>query len=297
MKRAWILAFALACLPASAQFGNLLKNLDPNKIIDTGKKITEANKGFTQDEEIQLGSGITAGVLGGAPPVQDANVQRYVNRVGKWVALHSERPDLPWTFAVVEGGTVNAFAMPGGYIVISAGLLARLHSEAELAGALAHEIAHVVKKHQLSAIQSSMSTGALADVGKDLASSEISRRGGGGVGGAVVTELKSRAAGIGIEALKNGVFLRPLDRGMEYEADAMAVVLATRAGYDPYGLVGVLQMLEGLKGDGSGIDIMSTHPAPTDRIAELERAMGRLDRYASQPQLEARFRQVLAPAR
>lgn len=297
MKRAWIVAFALACLPASAQFGNLLKNLDPNKIIDTGKKLTEANRGFTQEEEIQLGAGITAAVLGGAPPVQDANVQRYVNRVGKWVALHSERPDLPWTFAVIEADTVNAFAMPGGYIVISAGLLARLHSEAELAGALAHEIAHVVKKHQLAAIQSSLSSGALADIGKDLASSEISRRGGGGVGGAVVTELKSRAAGIGIDALKNGVFLRPLDRGMEYDADGMAVVLAARAGYDPYGLVGVLQMLEGLKGDGSGIDIMSTHPAPTDRVAELERAMGRLDRYGSQPQLEARFRQVVAPAR
>jgi predicted Zn-dependent protease len=297
MKRAWILAFALACLPASAQFGNLLKNLDPSKIIDTGKKLTEANKDFTQEEEVQLGAGITAGVLGGAPPLKDANVQRYVNRVGKWVALHSERPDLPWTFAVIEGETVNAFAMPGGYVVISAGLLARLHSEAELAGALAHEIAHVVRKHQLAAIQSSLTSGALADVGKDLASSEIARRGGGGVGGAVVTELKSRAAGIGIEALKNGVFLRPLDRGMEYEADGMAVVLAARAGYDPYGLVGVLQMLEGLRSDGSGIDIMSTHPAPTDRIAELERAMPRLDRYASQPQLEARFRQVIAPAR
>ena len=81
MKRAWILAFALACLPAAAQFGNLLKSLDPNKIIDTGKKLAEANKDFTQDEEIQLGTGITAGVLGGAPPIRDANVQRYVNRV------------------------------------------------------------------------------------------------------------------------------------------------------------------------------------------------------------------------
>lgn len=297
MKRAWLLALALACLPAHAQLGNFLRNLDTSKIIDTGKKLAEANKDFTPEEEIQLGSGITAGVLGGAPPLKDANVQRYVNRVGKWVALHSERPDLPWTFAVVEGDTVNAFAMPGGYVVISAGLLGRLHSEAELAGALAHEIAHVVRKHQLAAIQSSLSSGALADVGKDLASSEIARRGGGGVGGAVVTELKSRAAGIGIEALKNGVFLRPLDRGMEYEADAMAVVLAARSGYDPYGLIAVLQMLQSLKGDGSGIDILATHPAPTDRLGELERAMDRLDRYASQPQLEARFRQVMAPAR
>jgi len=295
MKRIAIAAaLAFAAAPALA--------IDFGKIIDVGRQVvtqqgSPAAKEFSQEDEIGLGNALTASFLGASPLHPDANLQRYVNRVGKWVALHSERPDLPWTFAVIEGETVNAFAMPGGYVVISAGLLARLHSEAELAGALAHEIAHVVRKHQLAAIQSSLTSGALADVGKDLASSEIARRGGGGVGGAVVTELKSRAAGIGIEALKNGVFLRPLDRGMEYEADGMAVVLAARAGYDPYGLVGVLQMLEGLRSDGSGIDIMSTHPAPTDRIAELERAMPRLDRYASQPQLEARFRQVIAPAR
>ena len=294
IRRAVVLALALGCLPASAQLGNFLKNLDPNKIIDTGKKLTEANKEFTQEEEVQLGDGIAAGVFGGAPPVKDANVQRYVNRVGKWVALHSERPELPWTFAVIEGDTLNAFAMPGGTIVISRGLLQRLHSEAELAAVLAHEIAHVVRKHQLAAIQSSMSSGAFADIGKDIASSEISRRGGGGVGGAVVTELKSRAAGIGIEALKNGVFLRPLDRGMEYEADAMAVVLAARAGYDPYGLVAVLQALQQAKGDGSGLSLLETHPAPADRINELERNMGRLDRYASQPQLEGRFKAAVA---
>ena len=297
MKSAWILAFSLACLPASAQFGNLLKGLDPNKIIDTGKKLTEANKEFTREEEVALGEGIASGFLGAAPLHKDANLQRYVNRVGKWLALHCERADLPWTFGVIEGDTINAFAMPGGIVVISHGLLKRMGSESELAGALAHEIAHVVKKHQLAAIQSSMSTGAFADIGKDIASSEISRRGGGGVGGAVVSEVKSRAAGIGIEAIKNGVFLRPLDRGMEYDADRMAVVIAARSGYDPYGLVAVLQILAQAKGDGSGTSIFDTHPAAEDRLAELERAMQSLDRYASQPQNDARFRQVVGAAK
>lgn len=293
MKRAWILAFALACLPASAQFGNLLRNLDPSKIIDTGKKLAEANREFTQDEEIALGEGIAAGVLGGAPPVKDAAVQRYVNRVGKWVALHSERPDLPWTFAVIEGGTLNAFAMPGGTIVISEGLLRRLHSEAELAAVLAHEIAHVVRKHQLAAIQSSMNTAVWGELGREAADQAISRRGGN----ALTQQGKSFLADKGIEVLKNGVFLRPLDRSMEYEADAMAAVLAARAGYDPYGLVGVLQALQQARGDGSGLSLLETHPPPSDRIAELERAMGRLDRYGSQPQNEARFRQVVGAPR
>jgi len=297
MSRILFLVLALACLPASAQFGNLLKSLDPSKIIDTGKKLTEANKDFTKEEEVALGEGIAAGFLGAAPLDKDANLQRYVNRVGKWLALHSERADLPWTFGVVEGDTINAFAMPGGIVVVSHGLLRRLNNESELAGALSHEIAHVVKKHQLAAIQSSMSSGAFADIGKDLASSEIARHTGGGLGGAVAGELKSRAAGIGIEAIKNGVFLRPLDRGMEYEADRMAVVIAARSGYDPYGLVGVLQLLAQAKGDGSGTSIFDTHPAAEDRLAELEKAMPPLDRFARQPQNEGRFRQVVGSAK
>jgi predicted Zn-dependent protease len=293
MKRVLVAAFALACLPATAQFGNLLRNLDPSKIIDTGKKLSDANKEFTPEEEIALGEGITAGFLGAAPLSKDANLQRYVNRVGKWLALHTERADLPWSFGVIEGDSINAFAMPGGMVVVSHGLVKRLNSESELAGALAHEIAHVVKKHQLAAIQSSMSSGAFADIGKDIAGSEIARRSGGGVGGAVVSELKTRAAAVGIEALKNGLFLRPLDRGMEYEADRMAVVIAARSGYDPYGLVAVLQMLDQLKGDGSGASIFDTHPPAAERIAELERSQALLDRYAAQPQNEARFRQVV----
>ena len=78
------------------------------------------------------------------------------------------------------------------------------------------------------------------------------------------------AASAGVEAVKSGVFLRPLDRGMEDDADRMGVVLAARSGYDPYGLVAVLSMLAQVKGDGSGAAIFDTHPAASDRIAELE---------------------------
>src|SRR5205085_12030610 len=86
----------------------------------------------------------------------DASLQRYVNRVGRWVALHSDRPDLPWTFSVIDTETINAFAMPGGSVIVSSGLLKRLNSESELAGVLAHAIAPVVKTHQPKAIQSGM---------------------------------------------------------------------------------------------------------------------------------------------
>ncbi|HEX6634890.1 MAG TPA: M48 family metalloprotease [Usitatibacter sp.] len=283
---ALVLAATLAAGAAQAiDFGSIL-----NKAIDTGRQLNEANREFTTEEEVALGDGLAAGFLGAAPLRNDPALQRYVNRVGKWLAMHSERPDLPWTFGVVDTETVNAFAMPGGTVLITYGLVKRLDSESELAGALAHEIAHVVRKHQLQAIQSDKSSQAWADLGKGLASEAIARRGNDPVG------LKSWGASAGVELLKNGVFLRPLDRSMEYEADKLGVVIAARSGYDPYGLVGVLEMLSQVKSDGSGLSVLDTHPAPADRLADLEPFMPEVERAVSRPQrVEARFRKVVGP--
>lgn len=265
-------------------FGSLI-----GKAIDTGRQLNDANREFTPEEEIALGDGLAAGFLGAAPLRQDANLQRYVNRVGKWLAMHSGRPDLPWTFGVVDTETVNAFALPGGTVLITYGLVKRLNSESELAGALAHEIAHVVKKHQLQAIQSDKSSQAWADLGKGLASEAIARRGSDPVG------LKNWGANAGVELLKNGVFLRPLDRSMEYEADKLGVVIAARSGYDPYGLVAVLEMLAQTKSDGSGLSVLDTHPAPMDRLSELEPLMPAVEKeVSSAQQVEARFRRVVS---
>jgi predicted Zn-dependent protease len=96
-----------------------------------------------------------------------------------------------------------------------------------------------------------------------------------------------------VDLVKNGVFLRPLDRSMEYEADRLGVVIATRAGYDPYGLIAVVQMLGQTEGDGSGTSILDTHPAAGERLGELEKFLPALERYADQPQLEGRFRQAV----
>jgi predicted Zn-dependent protease len=284
MRAILLAAAALAALPAAAQFdfGRII-----NKTIETTKKFQEANKEFSVEDEINLGHGVTAGVLGATKLHADQNLQRYVNRVGKWLAMHSDRADLPWSFGVIDTDTINAFAMPGGAVLVSHGLVKRLANESELAAVLAHEIAHVVKKHQLNAIQSSMTSDVWAGLGKDAAGQAIGRRGGDAFG------LKNAAAGAGLEAVKNGVFLRPLDRGMEYDADRLAVVIAARSGYDPYGMAAVLSMLAQVKGDGSGAAIFDTHPAASDRLAELEKFMPTVDRLAGAPQVEGRFRQVV----
>jgi predicted Zn-dependent protease len=283
MRTILLAALLAACMPAMAQI-DLGRMLDlGRKAVDTGKKLSEANREFTPEQEVELGDGITATFLGAAPLHPDANLQRYVNRVGLWVALHSERPDLPWTFGVIDGDSINAFAMPGGRVIVSHGLLRRLANESELAGVLGHEIAHVVKRHQLQAIQSSANTEVWAEIGKEAVAQRVGR---GDVMG-----LKSAAAKAGVDAVKNGVFLRPLDRGMEYEADRLGLVLAARSGYDPFGLVAALQMLAQAKPGDDGISVFSTHPAPADRLSELERFSPALERYSSQATVEQRFRQ------
>jgi predicted Zn-dependent protease len=279
------IALAFAAGPALA--------IDFGKIIDIGRQAVQqpSAKEFTQEDEIALGEAATASFLGASPLHHDASLQRYVNRVGKWVALHSDRADLPWTFSVIDTETINAFALPGGSVIVSSGLLKRLGSESELAGVLAHEIAHVVKRHQLKAIQSGMQADFWKNVGTSVAADRV-KIGGGAVGSTVGNMAKPYILDAAGNLIKDGFFLRPLDRGLETEADQLAIVLATRAGYDPYGLVGALQMLAQYKGGGDAASIFSTHPSATDRIADLEKFVPTMETYTKQPQLlEARFKQ------
>jgi predicted Zn-dependent protease len=297
MKKIVLFVFLVACIPAQAQFGGF----DIGKALDIGKKAMQAGsptgKEFSEEDEIGLGNALTASFLGASPLHKDANLQRYVNRVGKWVAMHSERPDLPWTFSVIDTETINAFAMPGGSIIVSSGLINRLSSEAELAGVLAHEIAHVVKKHQLAAIQSGMQADFWKSVGTSVAMDRV-KIGGGAVGSAVGNVAKPYILDAAGNLIKDGFFLRPLDRGMESDADHFAVVLATRSGYDSYGLVGALQMLALYKGDSDAASVFSTHPSPTDRLSDLEKFIPDVEKYAKSPQLlEARFKQTVGAAK
>jgi predicted Zn-dependent protease len=257
---------------ALASHASALSRLgDAEKVFGFGKKAAEASRDMTQEEEIELGRGLAARVLGAAPLVNDPELQRYVNRVGLWLALQSERPDLPWRFGVIESTTVNAFAMPGGTILITSGLYDRLRDESELAGVLGHEIAHVVQKHQLAAIKKAASRALMSD----LAGEAAARSGSQGV----------RMFGDEVFQAGMNVFGKGLDKKDEYDADQRGMVLAARGGYNPYGLVGVLQTLDASGAAPGGMALMlSTHPKPEDRISRLEESVGdKLDAYAMTP--------------
>lgn len=254
-------------------------NLDLNKLLEVGKKTTDL-KEVDEKGEAEIGSASAAQLLGAAPLVQNEKLQGYVNQVGLWLAMQTERPDLPWRFGVMDSDSVNAFAAPGGYVFITRGLLLRMRNEAELAGVLAHEIAHVLKRHHLVAIQKNAKTGLAADLMSMAVDNSSSQYG----------EWKKKALSASTE-----LYARGLDKGDEFEADRLGVVIAARAGYDPYGLPSVLQALDGINPQDSNLALMfKTHPSSRQRLDLLDVAMtGNLERYASQPMVADRFEKVV----
>jgi len=261
---------SFACLSAQAQFGGFKipfpggNNSNSPNVVNMAGNAVKMVKGIDEPEEIQIGQDIAANVLGAWGLMPDEHLQRYVNALGRWLALQTERPDLPWTFAVLNDPGFNAFAAPGGYIFVTRGLIESIQYESELAGVLGHEIGHVLMKHHLKRIQ----TAAGADLLADLASA--STKGGN-------PAIKSFLIGFTKEIYKKG-----LDRDEEFEADRIGVVIAARAGYDPFGLPYVLQILQKISSNDRGFSLlMSTHPLPADRLASLDQVIR--DRFDSLP--------------
>ena len=214
-------------------------------------------------QERSLGRQIVGNLLGAVPLVKDDVLQRYVNQVGRWVALQSERPDLEWRFGVLDSEDINAFAAPGGYVLVTKGLYRALNNEAELAGVLGHEIGHVISRHHVKLLQRSQLVAA--------------------VGGAISNQVRNES-----ETLQNiighgaEITARSLDKTAEYEADRLGMVLAARAGYDAYGLPLVLQQIGHVSaGDDRVALLFKTHPHPDERFNQLADAVGaRLDDLA-----------------
>ena len=228
-------------------------SLDLGRLFGAGKDLVTAAGGMDEKEEIAVGREVAGRTLGAAPLVADPELQSYVNSVGRWVASQTERPDLPWRFGVVDSPAINAFAAPGGYVLITRGLYEILDSEAQLAGVLGHEIGHIVRRHHITVMQKS----SLVSAGSQLA--QARDRG----------VLASNLIGTGAE-----VFARGLDKSAEFEADQIGIVLAARAGYNPYGLVDVLHKLAARGAEDASLSLLfKTHPHPNERLQQLGDAL------------------------
>lgn len=232
---------------------------------------------MSPDAENQLGVSEHPKILaqyGG--PFPDSALEAYVNSVGQKVAANTERSDVKYKFFVLDTPMVNAFAMPGGYVYVTRGLLGLANSEAELAGVLAHEIGHVTARHSAERY----SQGLVAGLGLAV------------LGAAVDSAGVSRAAGLGSDLM-----LKSYSRSQEYQADELGVRYLSRAGYDPVAMARFLNTLDantrheaGLKSRGGGgdgsVNYFSTHPQTDDRVARARQmAMqypvgGRIDNAA-----------------
>ena len=252
----------------------------------------ESDFNLTDAEEVELGFGMAQQFLAGQRLVADEALQRYVNLVGTWVAQQSERPKLPWSFAVIEADSANAFAVPGGYVFITRGMLDLIETESELAAVLGHEISHVVRKHHLRWIYLSR------DFETAVRRSEQSLGAMNPAAAAKFREL-GRVMQRSFEQMNSPQMKAQMSKGEELQADTDGGVLAWRAGYEAWGLLAVLQRFEAaVRGRYPAETPLAGHPEPLERFKLLALALN------SQPEHQTagdtgdqRFRQALARTR
>ncbi len=218
---------------------------------------------FTEGQEIQMGRAADQDITAALGEYDDPELQRWVDAMGQEMAAISERPDLPWTFRVLDDPTINAFALPGGYIYVTRGILSHMNSDAELAGVLGHEIGHVTARHGITRV----SRAQIAELGL-------------GIGMILAPDLRplGQAAGAGLQLL----FLRN-SREAEREADDLGLGYMSERDYDPRAVARVFEMLGRASGaeDGERIPgFLSTHPDPLERRGTiLEQTTGDAPQY------------------
>lgn len=205
----------------------------------------------SESQEIQMGQEADPQISAQLGLVDDPGLQAYVSDLGLRLAAVSERPDLPWSFKVVDDPVVNAFALPGGFIYVTRGILARFDSEAELAGVLGHEIGHVTARHSVSQISRQQ----LQQIGLGV--------------GMVLSEDVRNVSGL----LSAGLQLMNLrySRGDETQSDELGLRYISRLGYDPEAMIGVFEMLAEAGGGAEGRipEWQLTHPYPENRAENI----------------------------
>ena len=214
----------------------------------------------SESQEIQIGQENDKAIVAEMGLYPDEALQQYVAGVGTGMAALSERPDLPWTFRVVDDPVVNAFALPGGFIYITRGILAHFNSEAEMASVLGHEIGHVTARHSAQQVTKAQ----FAQLGL--------------LGGAVLApEAAQQYGGMAQQAM--GVLFLKFSRDDERQADDLGLRYLVRDGYDPRPMPEVFKTLERVSDAAGGQRApswLATHPAPENRAGRIAEQIGGL---------------------
>jgi predicted Zn-dependent protease len=214
---------------------------------------------LSESQEIQMGAQTHPEVLATFGAYDNPEWQDYIQELGSKLAANSERPDLDWTFTVLDDPVVNAMALPGGFIYVNRGILAHFNSEAELASVLGHEIGHVTARHSVE----QMSRAQLAQLGLGVA--------------AIASEDFRRYAGLASQGIQ--VLFLKFGRDDENQSDELGLRYMTRAGYDPREMPKVFATLDRV-GASQGMrgtpEWMSTHPDPGNRVENINARISKL---------------------
>jgi predicted Zn-dependent protease len=282
-----MLAFTLANTCAFAQDSDKSKKKSSQKSLSKpldnkedpaliGKR--DINKGsinfYSIEKEVAIGRQLAAEVDQSSKIINDPLVTEYVNRVAQNVVLHSDSK-VPFTIKVIDSQEVNAFALPGGFLYVNRGLLEAADNEAEVAGVIAHEIAHVAARHGME----QASKGQLANY------LSIPLIFFGGIGGYAIRQ------GLGLAVPLT--FLK-FSRGAEKEADRLGAQYMWASGYDPNALITFFEKLQAKnkKKPGTLSKLFSTHPMTGDRITEVRELIGRFPERGEYQLSSSEFGQV-----
>jgi len=237
--------------------------------LGTASKVAPRSEQEQSAEELALGPQIAGRVLGARPLWNDAEAQKRVNVIGRWVASQTSRPGLPWSFGVIDTTEVNAFAAPGGYVLVTRGMYELLSSDAEFAAVLGHEISHCVERDHYNVIRKQEMT----TVGKEVVAGEID----------VGTGVAENYARQYVEQHGATILLTSLDRQAEFRADKAAEIYLARSGMNPMALYAVLQKMTALGSDSAGLAALyKTHPPLDARLDRIdERGYGALKAYTT----------------
>ena len=231
-------------------------------------------------DEVGIGRQAAKEVEDSLPMLTDREVVDYVRELGHRLARQAKRQDVEYVFKVVDSSDVNAFALPGGWLYVNAGLIATADTESELAGVMAHEIGHVVGRHGARQISAQYGLALLLEIVA-----------GGPGGDSVSRQIAGQFAGLGA-----GLTLLKYSRDMEREADALAVEETYAAGIDPAGIGVFFKKLMKLHAsEPGGLDVFfSTHPPTNERIKSVVAEIAKLSPRAGLRKDSAEFRRIKA---
>jgi predicted Zn-dependent protease len=223
--------------------------------------VSRSLEDFTPEQEYYIGRAVGAVVLSKYPAYANTQVNQYINTLGQTLAAASNKPEIfgGYHFVVLDSDDINAFATPSGLIFVTRGLIRCCPTEDALAAILAHEIGHVQLRHGMQSIEKARVTEALT---------VLAQEGAKNLGSREVAQLTETFSGA-ISDIANSMINNGYSRTFEYQADQASVALVQRVGYNPEGLIDMLTVMEKKLKPG-GLDFAKTHPAPRDRITEIQ---------------------------